>query len=121
MNSKPPMKTLHTLLTLLALAVTASATDVRIEAVPENGVQPQVAVDPTGTTHLVYLKGDPKACDVRYARRAKGAREWSAPLSVNSEPKSAIAMGTIRGAQLALGKGGAVHVAWNGAVKPGTT
>jgi hypothetical protein len=33
---------------------------------------------------------------------------------VNSQPESAIAAGTIRGAQLAIGKAGRVHVAWNG-------
>ena len=110
---------MKTLLALLALTLTASAANVRVEAVPENGVQPQVAVDTAGVTHLVYLKGDPKASDVRYVRRAKGARNWSAPLSVNSESKSAIAVGTIRGAQLALGKAGTVHVVWNGAMKPG--
>jgi len=103
----------------LAFAFTARATEVRVEAVPENGVQPEVAIDSAGTIHLIYLKGDPKACDVRYTKRAKGARDWSAPVSVNSEPKSAVAMGTIRGAQLAVGKAGAVHVAWNGAMKPG--
>src|SRR4029453_1934112 len=38
----------------------------------------------------------------------------SAPLRVNSQPGSAIATGTIRGGQLAVGKGGRIHVAWNG-------
>ena len=110
---------MKTLLSLLFLAVTASAVSVRVEAVPEGGVQPQVAVDAAGTMHLVYLKGDPAKCDVRYARRAKGARDWSAPVAVNSEPQSAVAMGTIRGAQLAPGKGGTLHVVWNGAMKRG--
>ena len=110
---------LHSLLCVFALTSAALATEVRIEAVPENGVQPEIAVDSAGTTHLVYLKGDPKGCDVRYTKRAKGARDWSAPVSVNNEPKSAIAMGTIRGAQIAVGKGGSVHVAWNGVMKPG--
>lgn len=109
------------ILSLLLLATIASAANVRIEAVPEGGVQPQVAVDAAGTAHLVYLKGDPAKSDVRYARRPKGAHDWSAPLPVNSVPQSAIAMGTIRGAQLSPGKGGAVHVAWNGAMKPGGT
>jgi len=110
---------MKTLIFLLFLTVTASAANVRIEAVPEGGVQPQVAVDAAGTVHLVYLMGDPAKCDVRYVRRTKGARDWSAPVAVNSEPQSAIAMGTIRGAQLAPGKGGALHVVWNGAMKPG--
>jgi hypothetical protein len=67
----------------------------------------------------VYLKGDPQGCDVRYARKVKGSRGWSAPVSVNSEPKSAVAMGTIRGAQIALGRRGTLHVVWNGSMKSG--
>jgi hypothetical protein len=35
-------------------------------------------------------------------------------VKVNSGPGSAIAMGTVRGAHLAVGKGGRVHVAWMG-------
>jgi hypothetical protein len=35
-------------------------------------------------------------------------------LRVNSQDGSAIAIGTIRGGQLAIGKNGRVHVAWNG-------
>ena len=109
---------MKTFLSLIILTATAGAANVRFEAVPEGGVQPQVAVDSAGTAHLVYLKGDPKACDVRYSRRTKGVGEWSAPISANSEPGSAIAMGTIRGAQLAAGKGGTLHVVWNGATSP---
>lgn len=112
-------RTMKILLPLLMLAASASAANVRVEAVPEGGVQPQVAVDAAGTAHLVYLKGEPKGCDVRYARRAKGARDWSAPISVNSEAGSAVAMGTIRSAQLAPGQGGTLHVVWNGAMRPG--
>ena len=36
-------------------------------------------------------------------------------MRVNSRPATAIAVGTIRGAQIALGKNGRVHVAWNSA------
>jgi hypothetical protein len=36
---------------------------------------------------------------------------------VNSQPGSAIAVGSIRGAQIALGRGGRLHVAWNGSGK----
>jgi hypothetical protein len=81
---------------------------------PEGGIQPQAMVDAGGTLHVVYLKGDPAAADVFYARREAGKTAFSAPLRVNSQSGSAIALGTIRGAQLALGKNGRVHVAWNG-------
>ena len=67
-----------------------------------------------GVVHLVYLKGDPKACDIRHTTRRVDSREWAAPVTVNSEPRSAIAAGTIRGAQIALGKDDSVQVIWNG-------
>ncbi len=107
------------LLALLVGATTgSSAADstapVKLVRTPDDGLQPQALMDAKGTLHLVYLKGDPKACDVFYARRAAGRTNFSAPLRVNSEPCSAIAVGTIRGAQFALGRNGRVHVAWNG-------
>jgi len=73
-----------------------------------------VVVDSRGNVHLVYLKGDPKACDVFYAQRSRGQTNFSAPIKVNTEPGSAIAIGTVRGAQLAIGRDGWVHVVWNG-------
>ncbi len=97
----------------VALASLASAEVVQ-ERVPEGGIQPQLIVTPAGLVHLVYLKGDPKACDIRHTTRRVEGGEWSPPVTVNSEPRSAIAAGTIRGAQIALGKDGSVQVIWNG-------
>ncbi len=110
MQNKFALSLLAALLTL----GTASAAEVRIQRVPGGGLQPQAVMDARGALHLVYLQGDPKACEVIYSRREAGETEFSAPLRVNSQPGSAIAIGTIRGAQLALGKGGRVHVIWNG-------
>jgi len=67
-----------------------------------------------GSLHLIYLKGEPEGCDVFYVRRAAGQTNFSAPLRVNSQPGSAVAIGTVRGAQLALGRNGRIHAAWNG-------
>ncbi|GEP40851.1 hypothetical protein [Brevifollis gellanilyticus] len=92
----------------------ASQAQVKVESVPEGGIQPQVLVDAKGTVHLVYLKGDPKACDIRYTHRAVTDTTWANPITVNSIPGSAVAIGTIRGAQLALGRGNSVQVVWNG-------
>jgi hypothetical protein len=39
---------------------------------------------------------------------------FSRPLRVNSQQGSANAVGTIRGGQIALGRNGRIHVAWNG-------
>jgi hypothetical protein len=93
----------------------------RVEVIrtPDSGIQPQAVIDAAGTIHLVYFKGDPAGGDLYYlssqSRTAPPA--FSRPVRVNSQPGSAIAVGTIRGAQLALGKGGRLHVAWNGAQK----
>ena len=101
------------ILSRLLLAAPLNA-QVLVESLPESGIQPQTAVTSDGLVHLVYLKGDPKACDIRYMTRRATGGDWSAPLTVNSTPHSAIASGTIRGAQIAPGKAGSVQVIWNG-------
>jgi hypothetical protein len=109
------MKTLlAAVLVVLATSALALAAEVRLQRAPAGALQPQAVMDARGGLHLAYLKGDPKACDVFYARREAGKAEFGAPLRVNSQSGSAVAVGTIRGAQFALGKGGRVHVVWNG-------
>jgi hypothetical protein len=81
---------------------------------PGGGIQPQAAIDPEGAINLMYFKGDPGKGDVFYVRAEPGQTRFSEPVRVNSQPGSAIATGTIRGAMIALGRGGRVHVAWNG-------
>lgn len=81
---------------------------------PDAGIQPQAVRDARGVLHVVYYKGDPKAGDIFYIRRAPQDENFSEPLRVNSREGSAIAIGTIRGAQMAVGRNGRVHVAWNG-------
>src|SRR4051812_11431432 len=105
------MKT--TLCTLLFLSVFAPAAmaGIRVEDVPEKGLQPEVAAAADGTVHLVYLTGEPGAAEVRYTFRKPG-EPWRPGLTVNSTAGSAIAIGGIRGPQLALGEKGAVHVLW---------
>jgi hypothetical protein len=92
----------------------SGSTAVEIERVPDGGIQPQVAVGADGTVHLLYYKGESRAGDVFYVHSAANERHWSDPVRVNSQPGSVIAAGTIRGAQMALGKGDRVHVVWNG-------
>lgn len=105
---------MKTILPLLLAALTAAAADVRLERVPEGGVQPQIVTTSDGTLHLVYLKGDPRGCDVRHCVKKNGSASWSTPRTINSIPGSAIAAGTIRGAQIAAGKDGSLHIVWNG-------
>lgn len=84
--------------------------------VPNRGIQPQVAVDGKGVVHLIYFKGEPGNGDVFYTRSDDGVH-FKEAIRVNSQPGSAVATGNIRGAHLALGKNGRVHVAWNGSAK----
>jgi hypothetical protein len=90
-----------------------SNSPVRLQRLPNGGIQPQVAADADGTLHLVYYSGDALHGDVFYARSKDGGATLTPGLPVNS-PGSAIAAGTIRGPQLAIGKQGRPHVAWNG-------
>lgn len=99
---------------LLLLPIFATGGEVRLERVPEGGVQPQVVSTSDGTVHLVYLIGSPDGGDVRYVTKKSGASAWSTPRTINSTPATAVAMGTIRGAQIAVGKDDTLHVVWNG-------
>jgi hypothetical protein len=71
-------------------------------------------VDSQGTVHLIYYKGESGAGDIFYVKRSATASEFSKPIRVNSQRGSAIAAGSIRGAQLAVGRNGRMHVAWDG-------
>jgi hypothetical protein len=88
-------------------------TKVKRFRVPDRGIQPQALTDTKGVVHLIYYQGDPSRGDVYYVRSDDGAH-FSNPLRVNRHPRSAIAMGNIRGAHPAVGKNGRVHVAWMG-------
>src|SRR5258708_1937209 len=101
------------LLAFIANAASASA-EVTVIRTPDNGIQPQAAVDNKGVVHLIYYKGDPGGGDIFYVRQSLGQTDFSKPIKVNSQSGSAMAMGTIRGAQLAVGKNGRVHVIWDG-------
>jgi len=102
------------------LACAAHATEidhvrkVTLMRVPGGGIQPQVALDAAGTVDMVYYKGDPGHGDLYYVRSRNSDATFSTPLRVNTTPESAVAAGNIRGAHIAIGRNGRVHVAWNG-------
>jgi len=110
-------------LLLFVSATLWAAPHVFLERVPDGGVQPQVAVEPSGAVHLVYFKGDPAAGDLFYCTSGGASGDghaFSSPIRVNSIAGSAVATGNIRGPRLALGRGGNVFVLWNGATKDGS-
>lgn len=94
-------------------ASAAVSETVRVLSVPDNGIQPQIAVADNGL-HLIYFSGDLKRGNVFYARSDDFGRTFSSRIRVNSQAGSAIAIGSIRGAQISIGKRNRVHVAWNG-------
>jgi hypothetical protein len=108
----PPIRLSFLLLILGTLSLRAEP--VTLTRTPNGGIQPQVATDEDGNVHLVYYLGDPRSGELFYMRHRAGQGAFSTPILVNTPTSRAMAMGTIRGAQLAVGKIGRVHVAWNG-------
>lgn len=107
---------LSSLIGLIAfVAATSSAlAEVRVERLPESGLQPRVQVAADGTVHMIYFRGEAGAGDIYYVHRTKEKTEFSKPVRVNSQAGSAIVAGTVRGPRMALGRDGRVHVAWMG-------
>jgi hypothetical protein len=87
---------------------------VRLVRVPHGGLQPDVVLDAARTLHLLYFTGQASAGDLMYVRSTDEGATFTPPVRVNSQPGSAIATGTIRGGQLAIGRNGRAHVSWNG-------
>jgi hypothetical protein len=88
--------------------------DVSVQRVPNGGIQPQLLTDDAGTLHLLYYSGNPAHGDLYYVDSSDAGHTWSPPLRVNSRPGTAIALGSIRGGQMAIGRNRRLHVAWNG-------
>lgn len=93
----------------------AQVSRVAVVRLPAGGIQPQVAVDRKGVAHVVYFAGEPANGDLYYTF-LNDAGGFSTPIRITS-PGSAIATGTVRGAKLAIGRNGIVHVIWNGSGK----
>ena len=92
----------------------AAGPRVVLQRLPAGGIQPQAVVDPAGVVHLVYFRGNPQAGDLFYIQQQPGKDGFTPPVRINRQPGSAIAVGSIRGAQIALGRDRRLHVVWNG-------
>jgi len=95
-------------------AVAVKHDAVALARVPHGGIQPEAVVDARGVLHMLYFSGEPRGGDLFYVRSTDDGATFSTPVRVNSQAGSAIATGTIRGGQLAVGRAGRVHVVWNG-------
>jgi hypothetical protein len=101
------------LATALSTSAFAAPPPVAVSETPERGLQPRLFTDDKGTLHALWYAGDHRSGDVFHATR-NSDKSWGKAVRVNSEPGSAIAAGTIRGAQVSLGREGFIHVVWNG-------
>jgi hypothetical protein len=97
-----------------------AAPRVELLSLPAGGIQPQPATDARGVVHVIFFTGPPAGGNLFYMRRQSGADGFSTPIAVNSVGGSALATGSVRGGQLAVGGNGRVHVAWYGANTLGT-
>jgi hypothetical protein len=102
-----------TFLLLHFLVSASSQAALRFERVPDSGIQPQVAVDTAGRTHLLYFKGDAMGGDLFYTVKNSGTKGFGPAQKVNRQPGSVTVAGTMRGPQMALGRD-QVHVVWMG-------
>lgn len=106
-----------TMLLYLCCAVAGAAETALTWSLPPGGLQPRVAVASDGTVHAAWLKGDPSASEVWYASRKPDADAWNTPLRVDTGPGSAVAIGMVRGVQIALGAKDRPHLLWPGSAK----
>jgi hypothetical protein len=81
---------------------------------PHDGIQPQTVLDGDGVLHMIYFKGDASGGNIEYVSHKLNGKDFSEPVRVNSEAGSAIAIGTVRGPQIAVGRNGRVYVIWFG-------
>lgn len=106
-------------LALAALSVAPAAAQiaegfVQMVRCPNDGFQPRLAVDAERVIHLVVLRGDPAAADLAYVQSKDAGASFSEPIRVNTIEHSVDGSSGFRGANLALGPDGVVHVAWLG-------
>jgi hypothetical protein len=101
------------ILSLMLLAHLGAA-ELIAQRAPQNGIQPQAIVGSDGSVHLITYVGPEAAGNIHYFHRAVGATSFAEPITVNSVPGSAVAMGSMRGAHLAVGRNGHAYVSWMG-------
>ncbi len=96
------------------IASAKDALSINIVRSPNESLQPLAQVDEQGVVHLIYFKGDASHGDLFYVQRSMDGTALSEPVRVNQIDGAAMAIGTIRGAHVALGRDGRLHVAWMG-------
>lgn len=84
-------------------------TPVSVIRTPDGGLVPEVSLDKQGVLHLAYGKGS----DGYYVQSRDGGKTFSSPVQLNRRA-GIVTVGGERGPKIAIGKDGAIHVAWLG-------
>ena len=95
-----------------ACTVLGTSPNVTVLRAPADAKLPQVAIDNSGTLHLVYYMGSMSSGDLFHVSRAPDATDWSPPQQVNSRPHGVTGAGPIDGGQIAIDPDGRLHVTW---------
>lgn len=100
---------LTALLTLVVAIASPSwaGAEVTVSQLPKGASVPDAEVDEEGIIHVAYLDEN----DVFYVKSTDDGQSYSKPLRVNTEAGFAFGA-AFRGPDLAVGKGGRVHVIW---------
>jgi hypothetical protein len=101
-------------LTLVAPATAGEHPKVTAVRVPGDSRQPRAAIDSVGVLHLVVFRGALERGDLHYARSTDGGANFGAALRITTDETQTSAGSPSAAAQIALGRGGRAHVAWNG-------
>lgn len=96
----------------LSSANSPAGPTITLHRIPHEGIQPQTVLGRDGILHMIYFSGDASAGDIEYVSRKSDQKDFGPPIRVNGEPRDAVAVGTVRGPQMAIGRNGRVYVVW---------
>jgi hypothetical protein len=90
-------------------SVLDQGTPVSVIRIPDGGLVPEVLLDQQGVLHMAYGRDS----DGYYVQSRDGGKTFTKPVKINQRPDM-VTVGGERGPKIAIGKDGAIHVAWLG-------
>lgn len=104
------------LVLLFSIAEGASAQEISVQLVPDNGLQPRLITEANGSVHLLYFKKrldrpDAREGNLYYRQWNQEAGAFGGPIKVSSEafPLQTV---SISRASMAIDGSGRVHIVW---------
>lgn len=105
-----PVLILTCILLTLGLSAASDVIEIRL---PKGALQPRVATANDGSTSIVFLEGNPQACEVKLTSLSSTGT-LNTPVMLSSPSTQAVGVGTVRGPSLAIGSTNVSHVLWHG-------